>query len=60
MVAMAAKVEWTSDLVETLIESVHLYKVAWDTQQCKLQEQNCTGINMMQIASDCGLEGKAL
>ena len=39
MAAMAAKVEWTSDLVETLIESVHLYKVVWDTSSASYKKK---------------------
>ena len=39
MVAMAAKVEWTWELVETLIESVDLYKVIWDTSSASYKNK---------------------
>ena len=58
--AMAGKVEWTPELVETLIESVRSKNVVWDTSSTSYKNKNAQESAWMQIASDCGLEGKAL
>ena len=57
--AMAAKVEWTPELVEILIESVRSHKVVWDSSSSSYKNKNALESAWIQIALDCGLEGKA-
>ena len=53
---MAAKVEWTPEIVEFLIESVRSQKVVWDSSYTS---KNALESAWVQMAIDCGLEGKA-
>ena len=57
--AMAAKVEWTPEIVEFLIESVRSQKVVWDSRCNSYKSKNVLKSAWVQIAIDCGLEGKA-
>ena len=62
--AMAAKVEWTPEIMELieiveLIESVRSQKVVWDSSCNGYKSKNALGSAWVQIAIDCGLEGKA-
>ena len=57
--AMAAKVEWTLEIVELLIESVRSQKGVWDSSCNAYKSKNALESAWVQIAIDCGLEGKA-
>ena len=57
--AMAAKVEWTPEIVEFLIESVRSQKVFWDSRCNSYKSKNALESAWVQIAIDCCLEGKA-
>ena len=59
LMAMAAKVEWTPKIVEFLIESVRSQKVVWDSRCNSHKSKNALESAWVQIAIDCGLEGKA-
>ena len=58
--AKAGKIGWTLELVETLIESVCSNNFVWDISSASYKNKNAQESAWMQIASDCGLEGKAL
>ncbi len=57
---MAAPIDWTPELVEMLIESVRSNKVLWDTSSSNYKNKTAQEAAWMQIAENCGREGKAL
>ena len=57
--AMAAKVEWTPEIVEFLIKNVRSQKVVWDSRCNGNKSKNALESAWVQIAIDCCLEGKA-
>ena len=59
LMGMAAKVKWTPEIVEFLIESVRSQKVVWDSRFNSYKSKNALESAWVQIAIDCGLEGKA-
>ena len=56
--AMAAKVEWTPEKVEFLIESILSQKVVWDSSCNSYTSKNALESPWVQTAIDCGLRGK--
>lgn len=55
---MAAKEEWTAELVEMLTESVPSNKVVWDTSSASYKNKNLQESAWIRIAIHYGLEGK--
>ena len=57
---MAAKIDWTAELVENLIESVRLHDVVWDTSNAWYKNKKSQESAWLEIAFECGLDGSPL
>ena len=50
------KVEWSTELVETLIENVRLNQVVWDLSHPSYKSKNAQEAAWIEIARECGLQ----
>ena len=52
------KIEWSTELVDNLIENVRINEVVWDISNSKYKSKNAQETAWLNIARECGLEGR--
>ncbi len=52
------KIEWSTELVDNLIENVRANEVVWDISNSMYKNRNAQETAWQNIARECGLEGR--
>ena len=58
MADMKIVIEWNTELVQNLMERVHVNVAVWDISSSKYKGKTAQETSWQYIARECGLEGR--